>query len=534
MGARGAVLRFQRKAVRLGCTVLGVIFVLSSLPIDFTGDAGLFGTRVGDGRTAGGRGATHPGGRSSFSSSSSLSSSSSSSSSSSLPSPHACMRSYSPVNAAGSKEPPFKHKTGWRTRCAPDYDTLFKDVVANLHALTSTLGKNLVHPPEPLPSLDALAAVAENRRLNVKVPGYPAHEPHGGGLWDGFAGHRALHALFAGPNRRKFIAEQLKRFASCAVVVATVSFGAQDSLHQPMHLKPASSNGGVVCFVAFVDKPTIDKFKLGSCEGMWNVVDYGEAGFADSRMKARLVKALLPFHFPHADYSVWVDSKLQLNRDPLALVAMHLTRGMSNSPRVLSGSGGGSGAKGNGGVSGGGNGAGGGGGGGGGSGGDDDSSSSSPPPFFVAVSENHVRDNVFDEGEKLSKMFHANLHVNASYDDLRERLLRDTVARYKAEGFRGRGLPDTGLFLRRHDANGAAFSALWAHELLSSPFGRDQISYPYVAWVMTRRWPGGEPRDGDGLRGGGGGWGINLFEKCWYINGVNEVGHFQRSGTVNR
>ena len=59
------------------------------------------------------------------------------------------------------------------------------------------------------------------------------------------------------------------------------------------------------------------------------------------------------------------------------------------------------------------------------------------------------------------------------------------VARYKAEGFRGRGLPDTGLFLRRHDARGAAFSALWAHELLSSPFGRDQISYPYVVGLYT-------------------------------------------------
>ena len=58
--------------------------------------------------------------------------------------------------------------------------------------------------------------------------------------------------------------------------------------------------------------------------------------------------------------------------------------------------------------------------------------------------------------------------------------------------------------------------------------------YRYAAaWVMTRRWPGGEPRDGEGLRGGGGGGGVNLFEKCWYVNGVNEVGHFQRSGTVN-
>lgn len=222
-------------------------------------------------------------------------------------------------------------------------------------------------------------------------------------------------------------------------------------------------------------------------------------------MKARLVKALLPYHFPHADYSIWVDSKLQLNRDPLALVGMHLFKGISN--RITGGNGGG-----------------------GGGGGDGDDVA---PSFFVAVSENHVRDNVFDEGEKLSKMFHANLHVNASYDNLRERLLRETVEAYRLEGFRGYGLPDTGLFLRRHDARGAAFSALWAHELLRSPFGRDQISYPYVAWVMTRQWPGGQPRDGRGLRGGGGGGGVNLFEKCWYVNGVNEVGHVQRSGTVN-
>ena len=466
-----------------------------------------------------------------------------SSSSSTSSSPHECIRKYSPVKAASAnKEPPFKHKVGWRTRCAQSYDILFKDVVANLHALTSQLGKNLVHPPSPLPPLNTLADVAENGGLRVSVPGYDAVDVSGGasagadargagvagvargGRWNGKAGHRALHTLFAGADRRAFIADELQRFASCAVVVATVSFGAQDSLHQPLNLKPASSNGGVVCFVAFVDKPTIDKFNLGSCVGMWNVVDYGDAGFADSRMKARLVKALLPFHFPHADYSVWVDSKLQLNRDPLALVAMHLTRGTSN--RIL-----------------GGNDLGGGGGGGGGSGkrkvvgggdgGGDPPPPPPPPPFFVAVSENHVRDNVYDEGEKLSKMFHANLHVYASYDDLRERLLRETVERYKSEGFRGRGLPDTGLFLRRHVANGAAFSALWAHELLSSPFGRDQISYPYVAWVMTRRWPSGEPRDGEGLRGGGGGGGINLFEKCWYVNGVNEVGHFQRSGTVN-
>jgi len=42
---------------------------------------------------------------------------------------------------------------------------------------------------------------------------------------------------------------------------------------------------------------------------------------------------------------------------------------------------------------------------------------------------------------KLAKMFHGPLHINATYDDARERWLYDTVGRYKAQGFLGRGLP---------------------------------------------------------------------------------------------
>jgi hypothetical protein len=61
---------------------------------------------------------------------------------------------------------------------------------------------------------------------------------------------------------------------------------------------------------------------------------------------------------------------------------------------------------------------------------------------------------------------------------------------------------------------------------------RTMSAWP-VAWVLTREPGSGAPRDGSGLRGGGAGGGVNLFEKCWYINGVNEVGHFQRSGTVS-
>ena len=71
---------------------------------------------------------------------------------------------------------------------------------------------------------------------------------------------RALGSLF-GPERDGFVRGELGRFRKCAVVVATVSFGAQDSLHQPLNLRPESSSGsGVVCFVAFVDRPTIERY----------------------------------------------------------------------------------------------------------------------------------------------------------------------------------------------------------------------------------------------------------------------------------
>ena len=55
MGTRGAMARFQRKAARLACLALGCLFVLYSLPFDFT-DGDLFGAGGGGGGGGGGTG----------------------------------------------------------------------------------------------------------------------------------------------------------------------------------------------------------------------------------------------------------------------------------------------------------------------------------------------------------------------------------------------------------------------------------------------------------------------------------------------
>jgi len=176
-------------------------------------------------------------------------------------------------------------------------------------------------------------------------------------------------------------------------------------------------------------------------------------------MKTRIIRALLPFYFPHATFSVWIDSKLQLQEDPVILINQHL-QGKS---------------------------------------------------AWLGVSENHVRSNIFEEEVKLARMFRTSLSVNETYDTFRIKELRRCLNDYRTFGFNGMGLPDAGLFLRAHTTEALEFSLRWTQEILKYPFGRDQISFPFVVWRYFES-------------------GVNLFNKCWYIRAVREVGHAARSG----
>ena len=128
------------------------------------------------------------------------------------------------------------------------------------------------------------------------------------------------------------------------------------------------------------------------------------------------------------------------------------------------------------------------------------------------MSENHVRSNIYEEGEKLTKMFHSSLSINETYDNFRIKALQRCLHDYRKSGFNGVGLPDAGLFLRAHTRQALEFSLYWTQEILKYPFGRDQISFPFVVW-------------------GYGDEGVNLFNKCWYVQAVREVGHKLRSGS---
>ena len=343
--------------------------------------------------------------------------------------PHNCKTS---VKLVGNTDK-FMLKKGWRMSCGREFE------IAHHETHLTDIYWNHVLFLRPNAVTEGFAPTLTNL---VNKTNFEEYRKYGN-----FAEY-ALETLFSGKEVKSFL-QSLKMFERCLLVVATASFGAQDTLHQPLHIEPRHG----VCYVAFIDAETRRRYGIGACEKTWNVLELPKLVWGDPRMKTRIVRALLPFFFPYATFSVWIDSKLQLMEDPVVLVNHHLEKKKA----------------------------------------------------WLAVSENHMQSNIYEEGEKLVKMFYSSLSINKTYDTFRVKELRRCLSDYRKYGFSGIGLPDAGLFLRAHTTKALEFSLHWTQEILKYRFGRDQISFPFVVWRFSDD-------------------GVNLFNKCWYVQAVQKVG----------
>lgn len=332
--------------------------------------------------------------------------------------------------------PVFELKKGWRTECGNQF---------NIERKETKLEKFWNGVLFSRPNSIGYIPVIDHINLNFDFGKFRRYGTHS---------ESALRYIFQSPSSNLTV-KSLQKFMDCSLVVVTASFGAQDKLAPPLDSQPRDG----VCYIAFIDAVTQSRSNISECVGSWNVVVLPTLIWSDPRMKTRVIRALLPFFFPSATYSLWVDSKLQLQEDPVALVKLHLTS----------------------------------------------------KDAFLAVSENHVRTNIYEEGTKLVRMFQSSLSVNETYDKFRVRELKRCLDKYRLEGFHGDGLPDAGVLFRAHTREAIRFSLRWVQEILEYPFGRDQISFPYVVWKYGKG-------------------GVNLFNKCWYVNAAREIGHFERSG----
>ncbi|XP_059455456.1 probable hexosyltransferase MUCI70 isoform X2 [Corylus avellana] len=189
-----------------------------------------------------------------------------------------------------------------------------------------------------------------------------------------------------------------------------------------------------VCYVAFWDEITLSAqesvgHRIGEDGfiGKWRIVVVQELPFTDQRLNGKIPKMLGHRLFPHAKYSIWVDSKSQFRRDPLGVLEALLWR--SNS--------------------------------------------------VLAISEHGARSSVYDEAKavvKKNKATPEEVEVQLTqyhHDDFPE-----------DKRFNGKkALAEASVIVREHTPLTNLFMCLWFNEVVRFT-SRDQLSFPYVLWRL--------------------------------------------------
>ncbi|XP_052141168.1 probable hexosyltransferase MUCI70 isoform X2 [Oryza glaberrima] len=154
-----------------------------------------------------------------------------------------------------------------------------------------------------------------------------------------YARNQTLHCGFVQgpedyPNTGFDLDENDKIYmASCHVVVSSCIFGSSDYLRRPTKSKIGPYSKKNVCFVMFLDELTLGTLSsegTGPDEtgfiGLWRIVVVEKLPYKDMRRAGKVPKFLAHRLFPFAMYSIWLDSKLRLNADPMLIVEYFLWR----------------------------------------------------------------------------------------------------------------------------------------------------------------------------------------------------------------
>lgn len=127
--------------------------------------------------------------------------------------------------------------------------------------------------------------------------------------------------------------DDAKYISSCHIAVASCIFGNSDRLRIPADKMVSRISKKNVCFVMFVDEATLKTLttegkmpdSMGFV-GLWKIVVVKNLPFSDMRRVGKIPKLLSHRLFTSARYSIWLDSKLRLQLDPLLILEYFLWR----------------------------------------------------------------------------------------------------------------------------------------------------------------------------------------------------------------
>jgi hypothetical protein len=127
--------------------------------------------------------------------------------------------------------------------------------------------------------------------------------------------------------------DDTKFISTCHIAVSSCIFGNSDRLRSPMSKTVSRLSRKNVCFVMFMDEITLQTLisegqipdRMGFI-GLWKIVIVKNLPYTDMRRVGKIPKLLSHRLFPSARYSMWLDSKLRLQIDPLLILEYFLWR----------------------------------------------------------------------------------------------------------------------------------------------------------------------------------------------------------------
>ncbi|XP_057540524.1 probable hexosyltransferase MUCI70 [Amaranthus tricolor] len=114
------------------------------------------------------------------------------------------------------------------------------------------------------------------------------------------------------------------------VIVASAIFGNYDVIQEPVNISKSAKRN--VPFYMFIDEETEKYMKNKSVissskmVGIWRIIVVRNVPYNDARRNGKVPKLLLHRLFPNVRYSIWIDGKLKLVRDPYQVLERFLWR----------------------------------------------------------------------------------------------------------------------------------------------------------------------------------------------------------------
>lgn len=144
-----------------------------------------------------------------------------------------------------------------------------------------------------------------------------------------------VHCGFIKNGGAEMDPKDIEYVKKCQFVVASGIFDGYDVPYQPANVSERSRE--LFCFLMVVDEVSLDFIKGnvtikedgdgGLWVGIWRLILLKNPPYDEPRRNGKVPKILTHRLFPQAQYSIWIDGKMELIVDPLLILERYLWRG---------------------------------------------------------------------------------------------------------------------------------------------------------------------------------------------------------------